>query len=114
MAVSSPPSAPNRGLISADLADNRGIVIPVAWRVGQFVLMGLVALLAIWYAVQGFKSPAGDSGRADNFSPFDLVGFVMAMALISGRRRPPGSLPRRRFTRRFGAAGLQRCGVLPS
>ena len=86
MAVSSPPNsgreAPQRELISSDLADNRGVAIPLAWRIGQFVLMGVVALLAIWYAVQGFKSPAGDSGRADNFSPFDLVGFALAMALI--------------------------------
>ena len=81
MAVSSPPNS-NRELISAELADNRGVAIPAAWRIGQFVLMGLVALLAIWYAVRGYHSPAGDVGAADNFSPFDLVGFAMAMALI--------------------------------
>ena len=84
MAVSSPPTSSNNELISSELADNRGVAIPPAWRMGQFVLMGLVALLAIWYAVQGFKSPVGDSGRADSFSPFDLVGFVLSMALIFG------------------------------
>ena len=85
MAVSSPPTSqrdPQNELISARLADNSGVAIPAAWRIGQFVLMGLVALLAIWYAVQGYKSPVGDTGRADNFSPVDLVGFVLAMALI--------------------------------
>ena len=82
MAVSSPPNASGRELISSDLADNRGVAIPASWRIGQFVLMGLVALLAVWYAVQGYKSPAGDTGAADNFSPFDIVGFALTMALI--------------------------------
>ena len=81
MAVSSPPN-PQRELISSTLADDSGVAIPASWRIGQFVLMGVVALLAIWYAIQGYKSPAGDTGAADNFSPFDLVGFVLAMALI--------------------------------
>ena len=81
MAVSSPTSS-KRELISSQLADNSGVAIPAAWRAGQFVLMGLVALLAIWYAVTGYHSPVGDSGAADNFSPFDLVGFALAMALI--------------------------------
>ncbi len=82
MAVSFPPNSSNRDLISAERAGNRGVTIPASWRLGQFVLMGLVALLAIWYAVQGYKSPASDVGAADNFSPFDLVGFVLTMALI--------------------------------
>ena len=82
MAVSSPHS--NRELISSELADNRGVAIPASWRIGQYVLMGLVAIVAIWYAVQGYKSPAGDVGAADNFSPFDLVGFALVMALIFG------------------------------
>ena len=81
MAVSSSPQS-NRELISSQLADNSGVAIPASWRIGQFVLMGLVALLAIWYAVQGYHSPVGDSGAADNFSPFDLVGFALAMALV--------------------------------
>ena len=82
MAVSSPPNSPNRELISSQLADNRGIAIPASWRIGQFVLMGLVALLAIWYAVVGYHSPVGDTGAADNFSPVDLVGFALAIGLI--------------------------------
>ncbi len=81
MAVSSSPT-PNRELISSQRADNSGVAIPAAWRIGQFVLMGLVALLALWYAVQGYRSPVGDTGAADNFSPIDLVGFALAMALI--------------------------------
>ena len=85
MAVSSPPSSPResqRELISSNLADDSGVAIPASWRIGQFVLMGVVALLAIWYAVQGYRSPVGDTGKADNFSPFDLVGFALTMALI--------------------------------
>ena len=81
MAVSSPTSS-KRELISSQRADSSAIAIPAKWRAGQFVLSGLVALLAIWYAVQGYHSPVGDSGAADNFSPFDLVGFALTMALI--------------------------------
>ena len=81
MAVSSPTSS-KRELISSQRADNSAIAVPAKWRAGQFVLSGLVALLAIWYAVQGYRSPVGDSGAADNFSPFDLVGFALTMALI--------------------------------
>ena len=56
--------------------------VPAAWRAKQFVLLGLVALLAIWYSLVGWHSPAGDSGAADRFSVFDLLGFALLGALI--------------------------------
>jgi len=54
-----------------------GVPISSQWRTGQFVLIGLVALAAIWFALIGFHSPQGETGKADNLSPFDLVGFIV-------------------------------------
>lgn len=73
------PSLQNQSIISSR-AYVEGVPISPRWRMGQFVLMGLIALAAIWFAVAGFRSPAGDSGKFDNFSPFDLVGFAVLAA----------------------------------
>ncbi len=68
-------------IISTRLADEQ-VVVPAAWRTKQFILIGLIVLLAGWFAVAGYRSPAGDSGVADHFSPFDLLGFASLGALV--------------------------------
>jgi Cu-processing system permease protein len=74
------PPASGDSIISRRLADEQ-LVVPAAWRTKQFIIIGLLVLLAGWFAVAGYRSPAGDSGSADHFSPFDLVGFVSLGAL---------------------------------
>ena len=69
------------GPISGQLADEN-VAISASWRAKQLVLMALVGLAAIYYALGGFKSPLGESGSADNLSPFDFVGFLLVGALI--------------------------------
>ncbi|MBW3636971.1 MAG: ABC transporter permease [Armatimonadetes bacterium] len=61
---------------------SESVQIPAAWRAKQFIALGLVALLAIWYALVGWRSPRGDSGAADSFSVFDLLGFALLGVLI--------------------------------
>ena len=89
MAVSSPPQAPQtpvppapqREMISSELAGSGGKV-PASWRMAQYAGIAIVLMMALWYAVTGYHSPAGDSGKADNFSVFDLVGFGLVALFI--------------------------------
>lgn len=74
------PPVPGENIISRRLADEQ-VVIPAAWRTKQFIAIGLILLVAAWFAVSGYRSPAGDSGSADHFSPFDLIGFFSLAAM---------------------------------
>lgn len=56
--------------------------VPVSWRAKQLAALGLVALLAIWYALGGWRSPGPAPNVADNVSPFDFVGFALLGLLI--------------------------------
>lgn len=56
--------------------------VPAPWRLKQFALLGLLALAALWYALLGWHSPPGDSGQADSFSLFDLLGFALLALLV--------------------------------
>lgn len=78
MAANPTFSEPNLSSTKASEAS----AVPAKWRTGQLVLIGLIALAAIWFALQGYRSPRGDSGSADNFSPFDLLGFALVAALV--------------------------------
>jgi Cu-processing system permease protein len=75
------PPLHTSSVISSRLADET-VVIPASWRTKQYVLIGIVALAAIWYALMGWHSPNGDSRSADSLSPFDLLGFVLVGVLI--------------------------------
>lgn len=75
------PPLQTQGVISSRLADET-VKIPAAWRAKQFVGIGLVVLLALWYATIGWHSPGKDSGSADSRSIFDFVGFAMLGVLI--------------------------------
>jgi Cu-processing system permease protein len=75
------PPLQTQNVISSKLADET-VEIPAAWRTKQFVGIGLVVLLALWYGLIGYRSPAGDTGSADSLSVFDFVGFAAIGALI--------------------------------
>jgi len=62
-------------IISRRLADV-STAIPAAWRNRQFVVIGLLALAAVWYAAAGWHSPAGETGKADHLGVTDFAGFV--------------------------------------
>ncbi len=80
--MASNPTFTKIPVISSQTSTGEGVAVPAVWRAKQFVLIGLVALVALYYATLGYHSPAGESGRADNLSPFDFVGFVLVSALI--------------------------------
>ncbi len=58
-----------------------GVPIPARWRTGQIVVTAFIVLLAIWYNLAGYKSPAGESGLADGVTLYDQVGFLLLIAL---------------------------------
>lgn len=58
------------------------VVIPAKWRIGQMVVIALIALLAVYYATIGWKSAAPESGSADSKPFFDFVGFGVLAALV--------------------------------
>ena len=80
--MASNPTFTKAPLISSQTSTGEGVAVPAAWRARQFVLLGLLGLVALYYATLGFHSPAGESGSADNLSPFDFVGFILVGTLI--------------------------------
>lgn len=64
------------------MSTGEGVAVPASWRMLQFGLIGLLALVALYYALGGYRSPVGESGVADNLSPADFVGFLVVAALI--------------------------------
>ncbi len=68
--------------VPSPTSTGEGIAVPAAWRTKQLALIGLTALVAIYYALLGYHSPAGESGSADNLSAFDFAGFILFGVLI--------------------------------
>ncbi len=58
------------------------VVIPAMWRVGQFVIIGILALLAVWFDKTGWQSASGETGAADSQSVVDLAGFAILAGLV--------------------------------
>lgn len=75
------PPVPGKGIISSQLAEDR-VEIPSDWRLRQFGLIGLIAIVAVWFGLMGYHSPQPDSGVADSLSPFDFIGFASLVALV--------------------------------
>ena len=75
------PTLSNRPIISPTPA-RESVGVPAAWRTKQFAVIGLIVLAAAYYATLGYHSPSGESGSADNLSPFDFVGFILAGTLV--------------------------------
>lgn len=65
------------GRTSPSPSSNNRVVIPASWRTKQFIVIGLVALLAFYYFTVGWKSSAGETRAADSATPYDALGFVV-------------------------------------
>lgn len=69
-------------LVGRDARESNGrIVVPAKWRTGQFICLGILALLAAWYFLTGWPAP-GENSTTANRSVFDLAGFVVLGALV--------------------------------
>lgn len=55
------------------------IEIPARWRMGQLLVIGLIAVLAIYYFAAGWRTPGGNP--ADNINPIDAIGFIILAGL---------------------------------
>ena len=51
-------NAPNNS--DAPISQTGRIAIPARWRTGQIALSVVIALVAIWYLMSGYKSPVGE------------------------------------------------------
>jgi len=58
-------------------ARDERIAVPLQWRTGQFIVLGLIALLAIYYFTVGWKSGSKETGLADSRTALDAVGFLI-------------------------------------
>lgn len=58
------------------------VVIPAKWRIGQFVIIAVLAVLAAWFYKTGWQSARGETGAADSRSLVDLTGFAVLAGLV--------------------------------
>ena len=56
------------------------IVVPPKWRAGQMAVIGLIALMAVWYFSVGYRAP-GETNAAASRNPFDALGFIVLAGL---------------------------------
>jgi ABC-type transport system involved in multi-copper enzyme maturation permease subunit len=85
--MSATPEAINRNpsltpLATPPTARDESVHIPARWRMGQAIVIGLIALLALYYATVGYRSNQAAPGTRDVLSPFDFVGFLVLGALV--------------------------------
>ncbi len=74
-------TAYSNDVISSQRADET-VAIPANWRTRQFAILGFIALVALWFAAVGWHSPQTESGNGDNFSIFDLAGFLVLGGVV--------------------------------
>jgi ABC-type transport system involved in multi-copper enzyme maturation permease subunit len=55
------------------------IEVPAKWRIGQLIVIALIALLGVYYFAAGWRTPGGNP--ADNINPIDAVGFIILAGL---------------------------------
>lgn len=67
--------------VPASSPRDEGIVIPARWRIGQMIVIALIALVALYYGTVGYRSALPESGAADSRPIFDFVGFGVLAAL---------------------------------
>ena len=78
--MSSTPNVIGRNApAAAPHGDN--IVIPARWRIGQMIVIALIALVALYYGTIGWHTAQPEKGTADSLTAFDFVGFAILAAL---------------------------------
>jgi Cu-processing system permease protein len=55
------------------------IEVPARWRMGQLVVIALIALLGVYYFAAGWRTPGGSP--VDSLTPIDAVGFIILAGL---------------------------------
>jgi ABC-type transport system involved in multi-copper enzyme maturation permease subunit len=73
--------AVNQEIISSRTGDG-SLSVPASWRIRQAVLIGIVALIAAWYFMGGYKSQAPEVNSADSATVLDALGFAAIGLLI--------------------------------
>jgi ABC-type transport system involved in multi-copper enzyme maturation permease subunit len=69
-------------VVGRDSRESNGrIVVPAKWRTGQFICLGILALLAVWYFLTGWQAQ-GENNTAATRTVFDFVGFVILGAFV--------------------------------
>lgn len=66
----------------APLPTGNRIAVPARWRTVQLVLIGLVALLGLYYNLAGYRSPAGEIGAADSRGLGENLGLLVLAGMI--------------------------------
>jgi len=57
------------------------IDVPAAWRIKQFIAIGLIVLLSYYYNTVGWQGPPDETGPATK-TLFDQVGFIILAGLV--------------------------------
>src|SRR5688500_1392804 len=76
---SSAATAPTGGELSPRSTER--VQVSSRWRTGQIIVTALILLLAVYYNLVGYKSPAGETGLAVTVTLFDQFGFFLLIAL---------------------------------
>ncbi len=78
--MSATPNVMSRNTPAASPRDE-SIVIPTRWRIGQIVVIALIALVALYYGTIGWQSSVPTKSAADSRPAFDFVGFAILAAV---------------------------------
>lgn len=77
--MSASPATINSQFAPSPSTQNR-IEIPMKWRIGQGIVIALIAILAIYYFTIGWKSPLGEA-EVNKRTPWDGFGFLVLAGL---------------------------------
>jgi hypothetical protein len=73
---------PGKGGTAGRRGPEERVVIPAKWRIGQFVIIALLAVLAVWFYRTGWQSPSTETRAADSRNLVDLSGFAILAGLV--------------------------------
>lgn len=80
--MSASPAVMGQGGAGQMSSPERGsqVAVPAKWRVGQFIFLGLILALAVYYFTIGWKSP--DAVEVARRTPADAIGFLILAGLV--------------------------------